>query len=225
MFGGDIGMGAIDLPRACSAEPVVTMWLGAASGHREDRYWQWENAMHRARRPDGKMVRRCILAVLVLAGLGASWRCGDSDHKLLLGRPWNGKSTQKGRWTQSQAEAFTLLPLYWLGPSYAGYNLTDIHRTGAQSVFFTYDNCRAGSSGWFDDTGCNLPLTLQVHASCLRRTWVREGEYRRALMREVRRGGRMVVTSPPPVDVHLVFGRVAIEISGASPFDANDVVE
>lgn len=165
----------------------------------------------------------------MLVGLCAGVSCDDTEDKLLEGRPWNGKSARKGSWSQAQAEAFTLLPLYWLGPSYADYNLTDIYRTGAQSVFFTYGNCLPGNSGWFDDTGCHLPFQVRVDGRCVRRIWVQESEYRGVAIQEVRGGGRMVVITNPttgrPESQHLVVGRVEIQVSGSVSLDPDDVIE
>jgi len=109
---------------------------------------------------------RSATIVLTLAAfvgaLGCSWLLGSGtgESKKLQGPEWTGQGAQGI--SQAEAERFQGFALYWLGPSFAGYNLQAILSTGDE-VIFIYGSCTRprGSDG-----GCSLPLQVHAEPAC-----------------------------------------------------------
>ncbi|HLF76750.1 MAG TPA: hypothetical protein VJB57_04600 [Dehalococcoidia bacterium] len=78
----------------------------------------------------------------------------------LPGDPWTGKGRQG--LSKSQAERFASYPLYWLGPSYGGFNLQAI-LDAPSDVTFIYGGCRLRSG---PEPSCPVPLALHLQPVC-----------------------------------------------------------
>jgi hypothetical protein len=68
----------------------------------------------------------------------------------------------RGNFSLDQARTFTDFPVYYAGDSVAGLSLSAVERT-ANDVSFVYGDCVA-----VDETGCPLPLEVQVWPACVR---------------------------------------------------------
>ena len=104
-----------------------------------------------------------VLTLAALVGaLGCLWLLGsgEGESKKLPGPEWTGQGAQGI--SQAEAERFEGYALYWLGPSFAGYNLQAILSVGDE-VIFVYGTCTIprGSDG-----GCALPLEVHVEPAC-----------------------------------------------------------
>jgi hypothetical protein len=114
----------------------------------------------------GRVILLALVAVAtaVLLILLGAYCLRRMQYRYLAGAPWTGTSARPGGWSQPQAEAFSDHPLYWLGPEYAGYHLTDIRPNGDRGVLFRYGACKPG----FDPEarGCGPPLSIHVEHLC-----------------------------------------------------------
>lgn len=121
------------------------------------------------------------------------------------GPAWDGKGG--GRWsehrmTQRDLERFGDYPLYWLGESFAGYNLQQVDRIAG--VFFAYGECKV--------TPCHHPASVQVRSSCDEpRPELVMGSLTSPRTLTTARGGALVVRYGDG-HVHLWTGRASISI-------------
>ncbi|MDP9373618.1 MAG: hypothetical protein M3Q65_14435 [Chloroflexota bacterium] len=91
------------------------------------------------------------------------------------GPPWQGKG--KRGIAQQEAEVFTDYPLFWLGGSFAGYNLQAIVRErytppagvparyAADGVTFIYGDCKIPAGAH----ACPVPISITVQPACMKR--------------------------------------------------------
>ncbi len=98
----------------------------------------------------------------------------EREKRFHPGPPWQGKGNDQGI-SQAEAEKFADYPLFWLGESFAGYNLQSIVRQkytpppgiptheAMDSVGFAYGDCtiQAGSRS------CPTPLVVMIEPACL----------------------------------------------------------
>ena len=103
---------------------------------------------------------------------------------ILPGDAWDGSG--KGNLTESQARAFTALDIYWLGPSYAGFNLQRIsYIQQSNEVSLIYGSCRMPP--------CPIPLSINLRSVCfVRPEQALEGGYRGQALQTVRGGALML---------------------------------
>ncbi len=98
----------------------------------------------------------------------------EREQRFHPGPPWQGKGNDQGI-SQAEAENFADYPLFWLGESFAGYNLQSIVRQkytpppgvpaheAMDSVGFSYGDCtiQPGSQS------CPAPLVVMIESACL----------------------------------------------------------
>ena len=99
----------------------------------------------------------------------------------LPGDAWTGKGRQG--LSQSEAERFAAYPLYWLGPSYRGFNLQAILDTPSDLAFI-YGGCRPRSG---PEPSCPVPLALHLQPLCFVRPEQAQNAYQGGL--QTLRGG------------------------------------
>ena len=124
------------------------------------------------------------------------------------GPPWDGRGTgpdQPGRWTQAHIDSFTHYPLFWLGESFAGYNLQAVLRgipddseaagrippSSYDRVTFFYGRCTPEARR---ERGgrCNPPVYLTVSSVCSMPPEVVPERFRRTTLQTVRGEALMV---------------------------------
>ena len=88
------------------------------------------------------------------------------------GTPWDG-SSQHGRWSRADLEAFADYPLFYLGENFEGYNLTAVRREKYEpgpgfpeslrtdTVVFTYGDCVVPPEG-----RCPIPVSVSIERAC-----------------------------------------------------------
>lgn len=98
----------------------------------------------------------------------------EREKRFHPGPPWQGKGNDQGI-SQEEAENFAEYPLFWLGESFAGFNLQSIIRQkytppppipsheAMDSVGFSYGDCtiQPGSSS------CPVPFVVMIEPVCL----------------------------------------------------------
>lgn len=131
------------------------------------------------------------------------------------GPPWQGKGNDQGI-SQEEAENFADYPLFWLGESFAGYNLQSIIRQkytppppipaheAMDNVGFSYGECTIHP----ESNSCPAPLVVMTEPACLNRP---EG-----LANRVKDGSMEIVRGGAPLQrfsdghVRLWTGQVSI---------------
>jgi hypothetical protein len=93
-----------------------------------------------------------------------------------------------GNLSVADAARFGEFPLHWLGKGFRGLPLTKVHRSaqppdgapqGINAVSFSYGQCDAVS-----DSGCSVPVEVQVWTACMRQLDMYEIAPRRPLPHE-----------------------------------------
>ena len=78
------------------------------------------------------------------------------DVRYRAGPAWDGSARRS--LSQSEVERFDRFHLAWLGPSFAGYNLTSVIDGGYPGVAFIYGTCGPAP--------CPVPLSVLVNDAC-----------------------------------------------------------
>ncbi len=103
-----------------------------------------------------------------------SMPAAEREKRFHPGPPWQGKGNDQGI-SQQDAEKFADYPLFWLGESFAGYNLQSIIRQkymppppipaheAMDSVGFSYGDCTIQPGS----TSCPAPIVVMIEPACL----------------------------------------------------------
>lgn len=107
----------------------------------------------------------------------------EREKRFHPGPPRQGKGNDQGI-SQEEAENFADYPLFWLGESFAGYNLQSIVRQkytpppgipaheAMDSLGFAYGDCTIQP----ESRSCPVPLVVMVEPTCLERPeWLANG--------------------------------------------------
>ena len=173
-----------------------------------------------------------VLATLSVIAAYVLLRDGESvpANTPLPGDPWDG--TPRYGLSQQEAETFQDFPLFWLGPSFAGYNLQGIvhqvaempppgpHATGNQATL-VYGTCKL--SGGREPSCSPLPLILEELPVCEEGAFLPAVEPVRggALMRRVEEHG-----GEPAVGAQIWTGRtMIIVLAYALPSRIDEIVD
>lgn len=171
----DCGGGGEPLPAAAQAIAVVLATvvfaalgaLGAGASklarrHKPRRFIRTDTASARLVMVAGP----AVLAVVGLGLLAARERSMEArngpvlfeqgDKRYRAGPEWDGDG-RRGSLSQAEIEDFDRFPLYWLGPSFEGYNLVTVQDSG-WGVYFIYGDCGPAP--------CSPPVSVLVQDAC-----------------------------------------------------------
>ena len=145
----------------------------------------------------------------------------DRAERFQPGPVWEGTGPQGI--SQQEAEAFADYPLFWLGESFAGYNLRAIHREqftppagvpsiyATDSVSFSYGDCTI-PEGY---SACPIPLVVSIEPVCKVRPEMVADSAREGAVETVRGGARQLRFR----DGHLKLWSGPVSITVDAPAD------
>lgn len=122
----------------------------------------------------------------------------EREARFHPGPPWQGKGNDQGI-SQQEAENFADYPLFWLGESFAGYNLQSIIRQkytpsppipsheAMDSVGFSYGDCTIQP----ESSSCPVPIVVMIEPACLERPEMIADMAKAGPLETVRGGARL----------------------------------